>query len=423
MRRMRIHHHRRRKLGKEQGSMKHFFIGPFKLENISVKDTPLGGDPDSFLIVNSDNNESSTLTPSSVQQKSLWYTQIQSAKIEQNQRRVFGVDLNTLMNTQSEKGKDVPSFIEASLERLMEVGLEKEGIFRLSGNRKDIENCKSLVDSGTEIDFKEKDTHCLTGFVKMWIRDLPTSLIPESVWEQITQDDSIPNLKRIFESYPNVYEKYTLQAVMKVLYYVTLNHESNKMQSGNLSIVFGPLLYRDSSATDLQLVFPLVSKIIDNYESIFSGIETEREKNVTIGLSSLKKERRKLGIEPKRLSMRENSSNALVESEPPGGMDSAGIGLAEIVKQGSLSKKGAKRRNWKERWFVLKPKFLYYFGNRKDSVSKGVITLVNAVVSPSTHKDYCFSISTKGREFLIAAKSEPEMKEWIELIRSCNRPE
>lgn len=41
------------------------------------------------------------------------------------------------------------------------------------------------------------------------------------------------------------------------------------------------------------------------------------------------------------------------------------ISLRDIVKQGMLEKKGAKRRNWTSRWFVLKKGYLYYFKTQK----------------------------------------------------------
>jgi len=34
-------------------------------------------------------------------------------------------------------------------------------------------------------------------------------------------------------------------------------------------------------------------------------------------------------------------------------------------RAGSLEKKGAKRKNWNERWFVLKDNYLFYCKNEK----------------------------------------------------------
>jgi len=48
-------------------------------------------------------------------------------------------------------------------------------------------------------------------------------------------------------------------------------------------------------------------------------------------------------------------------------------------KQGILEKKGAKRKNWNERWFVLKDNYLFYCKNEKSN-PQGIINLHGCTV-------------------------------------------
>lgn len=90
---------------------------------------------------------------------------------------------------------------------------------------------------------------------------------------------------------------------------------------------------------------------------------------------------------------------------------------SQIVKQGYLAKKGAKRRNWKTRWFILKKDELVYFKDPFDKDPAGCISMKQANVYISDHKAHCFCIDTGSRKYLIAAKNSPSQREWIEAIR------
>ncbi|ELU04097.1 hypothetical protein CAPTEDRAFT_77392, partial [Capitella teleta] len=48
--------------------------------------------------------------------------------------------------------------------------------------------------------------------------------------------------------------------------------------------------------------------------------------------------------------------------------------LVEVIKKGYLNKKGtSKMTAWKERWFVLTPRFIYYYTSRDEMDRKGSI--------------------------------------------------
>eukprot|EP01104_Vermistella_antarctica_P013859 TRINITY_DN4266_c0_g1_i1.p1 TRINITY_DN4266_c0_g1~~TRINITY_DN4266_c0_g1_i1.p1 ORF type:complete len:957 (-),score=227.24 TRINITY_DN4266_c0_g1_i1:171-2777(-) len=90
-----------------------------------------------------------------------------------------------------------------------------------------------------------------------------------------------------------------------------------------------------------------------------------------------------------------------------------------VLKEGSLSKKGRKRRNWLGRHIVLKHKYLTYYDSLKNKNLKGVVPLVNVVVEECSIKPNSFSIAGPLRTFYFAAKSSEELKEWLTAIRGA----
>jgi hypothetical protein len=54
--------------------------------------------------------------------------------------------------------------------------------------------------------------------------------------------------------------------------------------------------------------------------------------------------------------------------------------IATCARHGILIKQGQKRKNWKERQFVLKENFLFYFTPGKPSDLKGIVLLHKPIV-------------------------------------------
>lgn len=96
--------------------------------------------------------------------------------------------------------------------------------------------------------------------------------------------------------------------------------------------------------------------------------------------------------------------------------------MHSVVKAGTLSKKGEVRRNWNTRYFVLKPKYLFYFKSEDDRKLKGTIHLSNCCVGrdlTETKKSFVLTINCRGRTYFVSCGSEAELREWSEAISSC----
>jgi len=102
-------------------------------------------------------------------------------------------------------------------------------------------------------------------------------------------------------------------------------------------------------------------------------------------------------------------------------------------KVGFLTKRGAKWKNWKRRYFVLKDNFLYYFAEPKDAVPKGVMFLEAASVANAeqiSKKPNCFSVTPKksftmrdpwkDRVYFMQCANAKEMQAWMDAIKASN---
>jgi hypothetical protein len=90
------------------------------------------------------------------------------------------------------------------------------------------------------------------------------------------------------------------------------------------------------------------------------------------------------------------------------------------LRTGLLSKKGFIRKNWKQRWFVLRPTALSYYRSDKDKEPRGSIPISNKSVlkSSSINSKPGFELqsATSDRVYLITCASEAERDEWVSAI-------
>ena len=93
------------------------------------------------------------------------------------------------------------------------------------------------------------------------------------------------------------------------------------------------------------------------------------------------------------------------------------------IKEGFLTKKGHKRRNWKVRYFVLEQKKLSYFKTPSDFLAarkaKGIVVLQKSTlvrIAPEMKRSNCFSISCAENQLYITAPTGQEMVSWMEEI-------
>jgi hypothetical protein len=103
------------------------------------------------------------------------------------------------------------------------------------------------------------------------------------------------------------------------------------------------------------------------------------------------------------------------------------------VKEGWLKKRGKIRKNWKERWFVLKPDGFYYYTSPKEYIPLNVLPMNEiVVVDVITQAEmellnvpdplqwfFHFKVMTPKRELFVAATSKDEREDWVLLAKDA----
>ncbi|XP_005989749.1 switch-associated protein 70 [Latimeria chalumnae] len=96
--------------------------------------------------------------------------------------------------------------------------------------------------------------------------------------------------------------------------------------------------------------------------------------------------------------------------------------ILDVLKQGYMWKKGHKRKNWTERWFVLKPNVISYYVSEDLKEQKGEIPLDgNCCVEslPDKEGKKClFLIKCSDKTFEISASDKKKKQEWIQAIQT-----
>ncbi|XP_068168508.1 switch-associated protein 70b [Antennarius striatus] len=106
--------------------------------------------------------------------------------------------------------------------------------------------------------------------------------------------------------------------------------------------------------------------------------------------------------------------------------------ILDVLKQGYMMKKGHKRKNWTERWFVLKPDTISYYVGEDLANQKGDIMLnklSNVESLPDRDGKKClFLIKSPQKSFEISASDKKKKQEWMQAVQTCvtllrqNRP-
>ncbi|NXY38624.1 DEFI6 protein, partial [Pomatorhinus ruficollis] len=97
----------------------------------------------------------------------------------------------------------------------------------------------------------------------------------------------------------------------------------------------------------------------------------------------------------------------------------------EVIEDGYLWKKGQLRRNWSERWFMLKPSSLSYYMSEERKEKKGSIVLDKhccVEVLPDRDGKRCmFCVKTSSRTYEMSASDTRQRQEWTLAIQTAIR--
>ncbi|CAL8277543.1 unnamed protein product [Boreogadus saida] len=99
--------------------------------------------------------------------------------------------------------------------------------------------------------------------------------------------------------------------------------------------------------------------------------------------------------------------------------------VGDVLKEGYLWKKGQLRRNWKERWFTLRPSSLSYYSGEDRKECHGNITLDGnccVEVLPDRDGKRCmFCLKTLSKTYEMSASDTKQRQEWTTAIQTAIR--
>ncbi|XP_047246986.1 rho GTPase-activating protein 35 isoform X2 [Girardinichthys multiradiatus] len=172
-----------------------------------------------------------------------------SKPIESN---YFGMPLAAVVTVE----RPIPVFIEKCIRFIETTGLSTEGIYRVSGNKAEIEGMQRQFEQDHNLDLeKDLSINTVAGAMKAFFSELPEPLVPYSMQPELAEAFKINDREQRFQTMKDVLRHFprenyeVFKYVISHLNKVSQNSKSNLMTSENLSICFWPTLMRPDFTT------------------------------------------------------------------------------------------------------------------------------------------------------------------------------
>ncbi|XP_027973628.1 protein FAM13A-like, partial [Eumetopias jubatus] len=161
-------------------------------------------------------------------------------------KKLFGVSLQDLQQ-QGLTENGIPAIVGTIVEYLVKHGLTQEGLFRVNGNVKVVEQLRCKFESGAPVELgRDGDVCSAASLLKLFLRELPESVVTSALHPRFIQlfrddrnDAQESSLRNLIEELPDTHYcllKYLCQFLTKV----AKHHVQNRMNIHNLATVFGP---------------------------------------------------------------------------------------------------------------------------------------------------------------------------------------
>ncbi|XP_046773228.1 protein FAM13A isoform X11 [Gallus gallus] len=207
--------------------------------------------------------------------------------------KVFGVSLLELQQQGLSKN-GIPIVVWNIVEYLTQHGMTQEGLFRVNGSMKTVEQLRLQYERGEEVELvKDGDVYSAASLLKLFLRELPDGIITSALHSkfiQLYQDgrnevQKERNLKELLKELPDAHYcllKYLCQFLIKV----AEHHVENRMNLCNLATVFGPNCFHVPSGfegiKEQEICNKIMTKMLESYNTLFEleGLKKDEEKPV-----------------------------------------------------------------------------------------------------------------------------------------------
>ncbi|XP_016142236.1 rho GTPase-activating protein 35 [Sinocyclocheilus grahami] len=182
----------------------------------------------------------------------------------------FGVPLVNVVSLE----RPIPVFIDKCIRYIEATGLTTEGIYRVSGNKAEIESMQRQFEQDHNLDLVEKDftVNTVAGAMKSFFSELPEPLIPYSSQEELVEAFKINDREQRLHTMKDVLRRFprenfdVFKYIMSHLNKVSQWNRVNLMTSENLSICFWPTLMRpDFTSMDALTATRTYQTIIETF--------------------------------------------------------------------------------------------------------------------------------------------------------------
>ncbi|VDK24268.1 unnamed protein product [Taenia asiatica] len=200
--------------------------------------------------------------------------------------RCFGVRLDELC---ARDGQSVPLIMIQLCAFLRALGgLYAEGVFRINGNSRVIENLRNAADSSMSTEDGDLflahlerygDIHSVASLIKLFLRELPIGLVPPSHTKELLEnynihaEDSLVAIERIIHSLPPSNFR-LLEYLCCFLRQVMQYQNRNKMNSTSIGIIFGPNVFRipreSEGLTSQSTINHIMSVLVERSDILFA---------------------------------------------------------------------------------------------------------------------------------------------------------
>ncbi|XP_041426135.1 protein FAM13C isoform X2 [Xenopus laevis] len=202
-------------------------------------------------------------------------------KVSPTATKVFGV---SLVQCKVKDTDSIPLVIKDIVEHLSKFGLKHKGLFRICGSVQKVKVLKDKYDKGEKVTLeKEGDIDAIAGLLKVFLKELPEGVVPEHSHHffifaykahKDNPDQCTKQLKELIASLHRAHRNVLLY-ICTFLIRVASYSDMNSMTLENLSVVFGPSVFRvpfsKNVHEDQMLCNAILLHVLRNQERIAEG--------------------------------------------------------------------------------------------------------------------------------------------------------
>eukprot|EP00761_Pharyngomonas_kirbyi_P000919 gb/GECH01000920.1/.p1 GENE.gb/GECH01000920.1/~~gb/GECH01000920.1/.p1 ORF type:complete len:682 (+),score=206.72 gb/GECH01000920.1/:1-2046(+) len=172
-------------------------------------------------------------------------------------KAIFGEPLDDVLKRTK---TTIPLPLQRGVDYVQDKGMHVEGLYRVSGNQKKINDLQKEYDRGEDPDLSRYGLFVVSGMIKNFFSLLPEPLMTYSRYDKWMEAQKIKDTNQKLSTIKNLVwqlpenNRRVLAFLISHLNRVTGNKIKNKMTVQNLAIVFGPTLFRSTDDTPLKII-------------------------------------------------------------------------------------------------------------------------------------------------------------------------